>query len=140
MKTDHRVKQSLLPGFNIAPMDDLTLFLISEDELEQFARGTSESPLLTFGVGLLSVGCSFGAALLTVKELATPLLIFYWVATLVGLLNGTALLIIWLWKRRFSVTLAQRIRLRRPPSGDPLVIVEGAEAAVQAPTATPDSP
>lgn len=124
--------RKLLPGFRIAPMGDLRVYLVSEEELDALERGAPDSKLLTFGIALSSVGMSFGISLLTVQNPATPLLVFLWVATIVGAVNGLLLLLLW-WRSSHDVrNLAGKIRSRMPPEGEPELIAEGAVQAIAA--------
>jgi hypothetical protein len=127
-------QDDLKPGVRVVGMDDLCVYMISETHLEIFERGAPDSPLLVFGVGLISAGISFGVSLMTTNKPSDAILIFLWVATLVGIVNGSVMSLIWFAKRRSTVSLANRIRMGRTPShGEAESLAEGAEPVIEAP-------
>lgn len=124
-RSEDELRQSLQPAFRIAPPGQVNLYTILESELETLERGAPDSPLLPFGTFLLGAGVSFGVALATVSGPSLGLLVFLWVATLLGLINGGVLLAIWRLRRSASFGVATRIRARQPPVVEAQLASEG---------------
>jgi hypothetical protein len=95
------------------PVDSLNLYEVREDELESLEKGSHGSLALNFGIFLLSTGISFLIALI-VNEIEPGRKHDIFVAvTALGLVIGTALLIVW-WLTRVRVKdVIKKIKARQ---------------------------
>lgn len=59
--------QSLDPAIQWVPIDKLTLYAITESELDALERGSPESLFLNLAIGVFSVAISFSIALATAE-------------------------------------------------------------------------
>jgi hypothetical protein len=94
-------------------VDYLTLYEITESELEIIENGTPSSLYLNFAIFLLSMAVSFMTSLLTVDyEGKQTLFLIFLVLTILGFIIGVFLIILWWWtKQDFNKTI-QRIKNR----------------------------
>jgi hypothetical protein len=92
---------------------ELTLFEITEDELELLERGSPDSIRLNLAVALLSAATSFFASLLTAdfSEAERTFIVFV-VLTVVSAVVGVVLLVLWYVSRRSVSQVLRRIRDR----------------------------
>lgn len=106
------------PAIRRARLDNLTIYEISDGELEIIANGSPDSIYLTISVSLLTLALSLlGSLLLT--EIKSNAILFLFIALVVsGFVAGGILLI--LWKRSSSsvATCVTAIRKRLPPEGE----------------------
>ena len=109
--------QQLAPAINRVPLDELTLFEITEAELDALERGSPESLFLNLGVGVVSTAVSFSVALATTEISSTKTFCFFVIVTIVGYLGALTFGLLWWQARRSLKTVAQEIRGRRPPEG-----------------------
>lgn len=94
--------------------DSLVLYEVSEAELDIIERGSPNSTYLNFAIFLLSIGLSFLATLLTFNfgpESSKKFTVFV-VITVVGLLGGLVLLIIWYRAKNQFDTVIKKIKER----------------------------
>ncbi len=108
------------PAIRRARLDNLTIYEISEGELEIIERGSPDSIYLTISVALLTLAASLlGSLVLT--EVKSNVTLFLFIAMIVvGFVVGVILLILW---RRSSSSVAicvLAIRKRLPPEGQPM--------------------
>jgi hypothetical protein len=83
--------QEILPAVRRARYGQLTIYEISEDELELLERGSPDSLLLNFSIFALSVCVSFLIALLTTTIPSDRTFIVFVVVTAVAALGGVVL-------------------------------------------------
>ena len=98
--------------------DSLSLYEVTEAELELLERGSPSSIYLNFGVFFASVGLSFFVALITTKIESLRVYTVFCVVAFIGVALGVILLAIW---HRTRVSVAQtisKIRDRMPGAGD----------------------
>jgi hypothetical protein len=101
-----------------ARYDRLTIYEISEDELELLVRGAPDSVLLNFAIFLLSAAVSFLTALLTTTIDSDRLFVVFVIFTVAGFVIGSIMMALW-WRGRRSVSsLIESIRNRLPPGGN----------------------
>jgi predicted neutral ceramidase superfamily lipid hydrolase len=122
----NQLSSDFSPAIRRARLDNLTIYEVSESELEIIERGSPDSIYLTISVALLTLATSFlGSLLLT--EIKSSVILFLFIAiVVVGFIVGGILLI--LWKRSSSsvAICVAAIRRRLPPEGE-LVKNNGAE-------------
>ncbi len=90
------------PIINRVPLGKLTIFEITEAELQALEHGSPESSHFNLGIAALSVACSFLVALLTTTIDNLKTFCVFVIVTAVGLLGGVAFSILW-WRSRGSV-------------------------------------
>ncbi|MBI3119859.1 MAG: hypothetical protein HYZ00_14290 [Candidatus Hydrogenedentes bacterium] len=99
-------------------IDFLVVHQISEDELSTLAKGSPDSLLLNFAIGLISTATSFFVALCTTTISSDRMYQAFFMITLVGYIAGIVLFTRW-WKTHKSVgDLVERIRNRVSPEGE----------------------
>lgn len=95
-------------------VDSLSLYEITDFELEGLERGSPTSSLFNFAIFGGSVGLSFSATLLTVEISSIKIFLLFLVIAIVGLLSSGVLFVLW---RRFGSStkdLCKKIRARVP--------------------------
>ena len=96
------------------PIDSLSLYEITDYELEILEQGSPSSTYFNFAVFFISVGLSFLTTLLTVEIKSVYLFSVFTVLTVIGIF--AALVLFQLWRRTKSKTrdLCIKIRARVP--------------------------
>jgi hypothetical protein len=119
-----RAKKSHLdPAIHRVRLDRLTIFEITESELEALERGSPESPYLNMGIAVLSVAVSFYISLATATIDSIKTYCLFVIVTVVGYLAAVTFGLLWWQSRRSLKKVAQEIRSRIAPEG----IQEGPE-------------
>ena len=113
---------NILPAVRVAPLGELRVYIISEEELNELENGSPASQNLNFALALLASGLSFLTTLLTTEVESVRTFAVFVILTVVFLLVGAILFASWFRLRKSSQGLAQRIRDRMPPPpGTPVV-------------------
>lgn len=103
------------PEIRRGRLDRLTIYEISEGELELLAQGAPNSVLLNFSIALLTTAGSFLIALATTTiESPWTFTVFVLVALVCGI-NGVGFLVLWYRGSRSVSALVETIRNRVPP-------------------------
>jgi hypothetical protein len=110
-------KHQLDPAIHRVRLDKLTIFEITEAELEALERGSPESLYLNLAVGVISIAVSFSIALATTDVQSVKTFCFFVIVTVVGYLGALTFGLLWWQSRRSLKTVAQEIRRRRTPEG-----------------------
>jgi len=105
------------PEIHRARFDKLTIYEVSESELDTLERGSPSSIYLNFAVFLLSVAISFTINLLTTTVVPTRTFTIFVVIAVVGYVIGLGLIILWLVNRQSVSKVTETIRKRLPPHG-----------------------
>ena len=92
----------------------LTIYEVAEYELEVLEHGSPDSIYLNFAIFLLSIAVSFLVSLVT-ADLSTRVFIVFVSITIIGLVLGIFLLILWFRTRKSVSILVKKIRNRLPP-------------------------
>ena len=95
-------------------VDSLSLFEITDYELEILEQGTPNSIHLNFAVLFISIAVSFLITLLTVKIDSTRVFIVFTLLTIVGFSVGIILFILWYRTKATSVDVIKKIKARAP--------------------------
>lgn len=90
----------------------ISLYEITESELDALAKGSRNSVFLNFGIFLLSVGISFLVTLLTIQIPTVYLLVVFLVVAAVSLIVGAILLLLWRLDKNNVSHIVKRIRNR----------------------------
>lgn len=107
------------PAIRRGRIEQLTIYEITEAELEKLEHGTPASLLLNFAIFLLSLAASFLVALLTTTISSTSLFIVFVIVTTIGFMVGLVLLALWRREHLVVTDIAECIRRRLPPEGTP---------------------
>lgn len=106
-------------------LDKLTIFEITEAELDALERGSTESLFFNLSIAALSTAVSFLIALLTTTIESNRTFMVFVVVCTFGFLSGVTFTLVWWQMRRSLKGVAQTIRDRKlghgiqaPESGD----------------------
>ena len=107
-----------LPEIRRARFDRLTIYEISDSELEILERGSPVSIYLNFAIFLLSSAISVTVTLLVTEIESDRMYEFFVVVTVVGYIIGALFLLLWWKDYRSLLKVADTIRRRLPPEGE----------------------
>lgn len=97
-----------------ASVESVSLFEITDYELEILEKGAPSSTYFNFAVFALSVGASFLLSITTTVIASDRLFTVYTVISVLGLAAGVFLLILWARFRSSTTAVCARIRARVP--------------------------
>ncbi|MFA6715294.1 MAG: DUF3395 domain-containing protein [Victivallaceae bacterium] len=113
--------QSLSENFKVeirrGRIRELSIYEVSDTELNMLAHGGTGTIMLTFAVFLLSVAISFTIALLSASISPGKTYTFFMASTIIGYSIGFILLIFWIWQFKGTSNVVRTIRSRIIPSG-----------------------
>lgn len=109
--------ESFLPAIRRARFDRLTIYEVSESELDTLEKGSPDSIYLNVGIALLSAAISLTVTLLTATIASTATFVVFVVCTVVGYVVGVVLLLLWRRSRNSVSDCIKIIRGRLPPEG-----------------------
>jgi hypothetical protein len=107
-----------LPEIRRVRISSLTIYEISESELDTLGRGSPDSVFLTFAVFLLSVAISFSVVLATLTITSDRGFQVLVILTLIGYLGGLILLAVWWRNHQSTKAIIESIRNRLLPEGE----------------------
>jgi hypothetical protein len=112
-----RPRDQFDPAIHRVRLDRLTIFVITEAELDALERGSPESIYLNLGIAAASIGTSFLIALVTtiISDLKT--FCVFDIISVLGFLAGITFGLLWWQSHRSLRTVAREIRSRMPPEG-----------------------
>ena len=118
MSNSHSDKsQPLGPAIHRARLDKLSIFEVSESELETLERGSPDSLFLNLAIFVSSVAISFSITLATTTIASTRTFNVLVIVTVVGYIAGITFGLLW-WRSHKSVkSVVKQIRNRLPPEG-----------------------
>jgi len=111
-------KSKLDPAIQHIPLDRLRVFQVAEGELDALEKGSAESILLNFAIGVLSVAASLSASLATATFPSDRAFYVVVIIMVVGYISGAVLVLLWFTARRSLKGVATQIRSRVPPDGE----------------------
>jgi len=123
--------QEFQPEIRRARIDKLTIYEISDSELDLLEKGMPRSIFLNFAILLLSVAVSFTIALCTSNVPAGKVFTSFLVVLVIGYVGGFLLLILWLKDYQSASAIVCAIRKRLPPEGEPRIPVAAQADALQ---------
>ena len=94
-------------------MGEITIYLVSEDELRMIEAGGPSSTYLNLAIFFLSVGASFLASLLLSEPKSIKRFIVVVALTVGSLIAGFVLLLVWRRSSKDATNTIQGIRARR---------------------------
>lgn len=110
------------PEIKRARIDCLNIFEISEGELEMLEKGSPGSIFLNFSIFLIGSALTLIIALLTTDIKSNNTFIIFVVLSVVGMLSGLLLLILWYRNNKSILKLVETIRNRLPREEIPPLI------------------
>jgi hypothetical protein len=110
-------RSKLDPPIERIRLDKLTIFEITEAELDALERGSTESLFFNLAIATVSIATSFLVSLLTTVIENDRTLIVFVVICVVGFLSGLTFTLLWLQMRKSLKKVAREIRDRKPPEG-----------------------
>lgn len=120
--TDEKTEDSVSLRIVRGPVDSLSLYEITDHELELLEDGSPSSTYLNFGICFITVGLSFITTLVTVKVESVYIFTVFVVLAVVGISVSAVLFVLWRRTRSRTKDLCKRIRARVPtaPISDPV--------------------
>lgn len=113
-----RAKRSQFdPEIHRVRLERLTIFEITEAELEALEQGSRESLFLNLGIAVFSIAMSFSIALASTQIDSIKTYCFFVIVTVISYVAATTFLLLWWQSRRSLKKVAQEIRSRRTPKG-----------------------
>ncbi len=119
MKTPNQVQNEFAPAIRRARLDNLTIYEISDGELNIIEKGSPDSIYLTISVALITSAASFLGSLILTDIKSIAVLFAFISIVVVGLVLGTILLILWKRSSNSVADCVATIRRRLPPEGEP---------------------
>ena len=112
----HEQNMEFMPAVRRARYQQLTIYEISESELDILEKGSPDSLYLNFAIFLLSAAISLIVALLTTVAKSLTILIVFIAFAIIGCLGGAFLIIMWARDRSSVSKCVKAIRDRLPPA------------------------
>jgi len=109
-KSEGAVRLRVIRG----PVDSLSLYEITDHELDILEEGSPSSTFLNFAILFSSVGVSFLVALLTIAIESIYVFSVFVIVTIVGVGASVVLFVLWYRTRSKVRDLCKRIRARVP--------------------------
>ena len=109
--------QHLAPAIYRVRLDKLTIFEITESELEALEHGSPESLFLNLAVAVGSTAISFSVALATTQIDSTKTFCVFVLIMIIGYLSAFTFGLLWWRSRRSLKSVSKNIRGRRVPEG-----------------------
>jgi len=101
------------PKIKKGKVDSLTIYEITDSELETIERGSPNSTFFNIGIALLSFAISFLVTLVTVDLTLRPkLFTVFTIVTVVGFIVGAVLMILWVKTKNDVDDVLKKIRDR----------------------------
>lgn len=115
-------------------VDCVTLYEVSESELDQLEGGSPATLQLNFAIFCFSMAMTSGTSLLTASFSSDKWMIAFMVATIVGVILGAFFAVAWFRNRNSVQKIVQRIRQRvqTEPTTATVVNIESEEHRIHA--------
>jgi hypothetical protein len=115
--------QPLMPSTEIryVGIGEITIYLVSDDELHLLGRGGVSSTFLNLAIFFLSTGATFFASLLLSPPVSVRRFLVMVVLTISTTIAGVVLAFLWRRSSRDVADTVGRIRARRMPPGGHVV-------------------
>lgn len=114
----NKQQSDFLPEIRVGKIRVLKVHQVSDEELTRLGQNSGQSLFLNFGISVLSVAASFLATLLTTQIASNRSFIVFVIITVVGVLAGVILLVLWWCTRQPMKRLVKKIQNRMPPEGE----------------------
>lgn len=115
------------------PLDSLSLYEITDYELEVLEEGTPSSTFLNFAIFFLSTGASFLTTLVTVDIPIGPTFVIFVVLSTIGIGASIVLFVLWQRTRSKVKNLIKKIKARVPtvPVSDAIEVISDASGVTE---------
>ncbi len=101
------------PTIKKGKVDSLTIYEITDGELDTIERGSPNSTFFNIGIASLSIAISFFVTLVTVELTSRPkLFTIFTIVTVVGFVAGVILMILWIKTKNDVDEVLKKIRDR----------------------------
>jgi len=110
--------QPFSPAIRRARLDNLTIYEISEAELNTLEKGSPDSIYLNISIALLSSAFAFLGSVLITKIESNVVLFLFIALIVVGFVVGGVLLLLWYRSRSSVSDCIESIKRRLPPEGE----------------------
>ena len=100
---------------NRGKLGSISLYEVTENELNLLERGSPASTYLNFSIGLSSVGISFLISIFSTKIENIKIYVVFWVVTLITIIAGVVLFVVWRQANKATENVIQRIKNRMTP-------------------------
>lgn len=120
MKNSRKKKKNateFLPEIRRGRLGRLTIYEVSESELEILAKGSPSSIYLNFAIFLFTIFISFFTALLTTTIDSIKVFVVFVLIAALGVIGGAILIAVWVINRRSASDIINKIKKRLPPEG-----------------------
>lgn len=116
----NKYAEGFRPEIRRARLDSLTIYDVTDSELELLKKGSPNSLYLNFAIFLISTAVAFTIALFSTDIPAGKVYSFFLVSTIVGYIGGILLIALWLKNYESLSMVVQTIekRLKLPPQGE----------------------
>jgi hypothetical protein len=111
----NNLNNEFLPAVRRARYEQLTIYEITDMELDILEKGSPDSVFLNFAIFLLSVSFSLIVTLLTTTINTQIVMIVFVVFIIIGILGGFLLLLMWIRNRTSVTKCVKNIRNRLTP-------------------------
>ena len=111
------MEQPFLPEIRRGRFDQLTIYEVTDSELEILERGSPDSLFLNFAIFLWSCAASFSTTLATTTIPSNRTFTVFVVLTSIGYVGGVILLFLWRRDHQPVSRVVSTIRRRVPPQG-----------------------
>jgi vacuolar-type H+-ATPase subunit I/STV1 len=103
------------PVLRVAPLGELKVYTVTEEELDTIGRGSPGAIFLNFAIGLLPLASSFFITLLTTRIEATITLVFFVCACIICLIAGIGCSVLAYHYHSSTAQVIDKIKNRMPP-------------------------
>lgn len=110
-------KHQLDPAIHRVRLEKLTIFEISESELEALERGSPDSLFLNLAIAVISVAVSFSITLATADIESNRTFVVFVIVTVISYIASVTLGLLWWTSRANLKSVAREIRGRQIPQG-----------------------
>lgn len=108
-------QRQVLPVVRVAPLGELRVYQITEDELDALHRGQPSDLFLNLALSLLSIAISFFVALATAQFTSDRAFYVFVIVACVTSIAGIVLFCLWWRHRSDAKDITQTIKRRMPP-------------------------
>lgn len=95
-------------------VDSLSLYEVTEGELQELETGGPDSPFLNFAIFLISTAVSFLISLLTTDIKSNRTFCVFVIVAVIGMVGGIILLMLWNRARKSKASIIMKIKDRMP--------------------------
>jgi len=99
------------------PLGKLTIYPITEHELNALKNGSPESIYLTFGIACLTTALTAFLSVITLSTNNPSVINIYWIIIIIGFLAGCVLMALWHHYKGQNLAILENVRNRKSPEG-----------------------